>query len=74
VATLDATTVDVMRGATSAIFVFDITKRWTWDYVTREMPAILSASGVHVLVVANFRDMGENRVVSELEASEWCRA
>lgn len=75
IATLDATTVDVMRGTTSAIFVFDITKRWTWDYVTRELPAaIAAAAGMHVLVVGNFRDMGSHRVITELEASEWCRS
>ena len=66
VGTLDATMVDVMRGTSGVIFVFDMTKRWTWEYIQKDLEAA-SKAGVSVLVVGNFRDMGENRVVSEEE-------
>ena len=72
VAKLDATTVDVMRGATGCVMMFDMTKRWTWEYVTRELPKV-AKKGIHVLVVGNFRDMGASgRVVSEATAAGFC--
>lgn len=66
VGTLDATMVDVMRGTSGVIFMFDMTKRWTWEYIQKDIEAAAKA-GVSVLVVGNFRDMGDNRVVSEEE-------
>ena len=29
-----------MRGANGVVFLFDMTKRWTWEYVTRELPKV----------------------------------
>jgi len=72
VGALDASVVDVMRGATGCILMFDMTKKWTWDYVTRELPKVVK-KGIHVLVVGNFRDMGESgRVVSTQTAEAFC--
>jgi len=52
--------------------VFDMTKKWTWEYVTRELPKI-AKKGIQVLLVGNFRDMGESgRVVSTLTAQSFC--
>jgi hypothetical protein len=46
---LDAETIDVMKGAHAVIFMVDPTKKWTFDYVKREMPKI--PSNVRVLII-----------------------
>lgn len=79
---LDASTVDVMRGAHAVIVCYDPRKRWTWDYVEKEVPK-LAASQVHVLVLENFRDAvldpataspqdSNRRQISEDEARQFC--
>eukprot|EP00727_Mastigamoeba_balamuthi_P000548 m51a1_g10490 putative rab-like protein 6 (593) ;mRNA; r:68049-70302 len=70
-AVADATTVNVMRGTDGVVFVFDVTKRWTWEYIERELPKLPPT--LNALVVANFRDMAANRVVSEAEAEAFCQ-
>lgn len=37
---LDASFLDVYKGAHAVIFVFDITKKWTYQYVERELPKV----------------------------------
>ena len=46
---LDASTIDVMTGTHAVIFMVDPTKKWTFDYVMREMNKI--PSHVWVLIV-----------------------
>lgn len=36
-ASLDAEFVDVYKGAHGVVFLFDVTKQWTFDYVRREI-------------------------------------
>ncbi|KAH3732639.1 ADP ribosylation factor [Pelomyxa schiedti] len=71
VGALDARTIDVMRGTDGVVFMFDITKRWTFEYITRELPKLPPTT--FVLICANFMDMEEHRQVSSLEASELVR-
>jgi len=72
VGALDASVVDVMRGATGCVMMFDMNKKWTWDYVTREVPKFVK-SGIQILVVGNFRDLGESgRVVTTATAQSFC--
>jgi hypothetical protein len=52
---LDATTVDVYRGADAVIFMIDPSKPWTFDYVKRHMPHV--PARMPVAIVCNFRDM-----------------
>ncbi len=59
---LDAEFVDVYKGTHGAIFLFDMTKLWTWEYVQREIRRV--PPGLPVLVLANHRDMGHHRVVT----------
>ena len=46
---LDAETIDVMKGTHAVIFMVDPTKKWTFDYVRREMPKV--PPNVWVLIV-----------------------
>jgi len=60
---LDADFVDVYKGTSGVIMVLDITKQWTFDYVEKELPKV--PKHIPVLVLANHRDMGHHRTVSE---------
>lgn len=62
---LDAAFLDVYKGAHGAVFVFDMTKQWTWKYVERELPSV--PLHIPVIIMSNFRDMGEHRVISREE-------
>ncbi|KAI8143313.1 P-loop containing nucleoside triphosphate hydrolase protein [Fennellomyces sp. T-0311] len=59
---LDASTVNVYRNSHAALFLFDITKQWTFDYVNNELANV--PQGVSVLVLGNFSDKSAERVVS----------
>lgn len=60
---LDAELVDVYKGTNGVIIMLDMTKQWTFDYVQREIVKI--PQHIPVLVLANHRDMGHHRVVTE---------
>ncbi|XP_035229981.1 rab-like protein 6 [Stegodyphus dumicola] len=62
-AALDAEFIDVYKGTNGVIMVLDITKQWTFAYVQRELPLI--PQHIPVLVLANHRDMGHHRTVTE---------
>lgn len=62
-AACDARFVDVYKGAHGVIFVFDITKPWTWDYVQNELKLV--PAHLPVLILANHRDMEHNRKISD---------
>ncbi|XP_063792311.1 rab-like protein 6 isoform X2 [Pseudophryne corroboree] len=57
---LDAEFLDVYKNCNGVIMMFDITKQWTFTYITRELPKV--PSHVPVCVLGNHRDMGEHRV------------
>ncbi|KAF8570465.1 hypothetical protein P879_02585 [Paragonimus westermani] len=60
---LDAMFLNVYKGAHGVLFVMDMTKSWTFDYVRRELPHV--PPELPVLVLANHRDMGAHRTVTE---------
>lgn len=51
---LDASTVNVYRNSHGAIFLFDTTKPWTFDYVNNELANV--PESISVLVLGNFCD------------------
>lgn len=59
---LDATFLDVYKHAHAVILIFDITKKWTYNYIERELPKV--PNHIPTLVLANFRDMGSHRVIT----------
>uniref|UniRef100_A0A8R1DUX8 Rab-like protein 6 n=1 Tax=Caenorhabditis japonica TaxID=281687 RepID=A0A8R1DUX8_CAEJA len=65
----DARFVDVYKGTNGVIFVFDITKPWTWEYVQREIVKV--PNKIPVLVLANRRDMGHHRQITDLQCSSF---
>lgn len=48
------------------IFLFDVTKAWTFEYLTREVPKV--PPHIPVLVLANFIDKAHHRVVTREQA------
>ncbi|KAK0065671.1 rab-like protein 6 [Biomphalaria pfeifferi] len=63
---LDAEFLDVYKGTHGVVFVFDITKQWTFGYVEREMEKV--PPQIPILVLGNHRDMGHHRTVTEEKA------
>uniref|UniRef100_A0A0N5BQP0 Rab GTPase n=1 Tax=Strongyloides papillosus TaxID=174720 RepID=A0A0N5BQP0_STREA len=64
----DASVIDVYKNTHGVIFVFDITKNWTWQYVQRELSKI--DKNIPVLVMANKSDLESERVI-ENETCEY---
>jgi len=62
---LDAEFLNVYKGTHGVILMFDITKQWTFEYVKKEIPKIPPT--IPVMVLANRRDMGHHRCVTEDE-------
>ncbi|BHF69909.1 Rab-like protein 6 [Sparganum proliferum] len=65
-ACLDSTFIDVYKGASGVLLIFDMTKRSSFEYVRRELPRVPST--LPVLVLANCRDLAAERTVSDAEA------
>lgn len=61
-AALDAEFLDVYKGTNGVIFVMDITKSWTFDYVQREMSKV--PPHIPVIILANHCDMSHHRTVT----------
>lgn len=62
-AALDAEFIDVYKGTNGVIMMLDITKQWTFSYIQRELPLV--PHHIPVLILANHRDMGHHRTVTE---------
>ncbi|KAH9425261.1 Rab-like protein 6 [Dermatophagoides pteronyssinus] len=59
---LDAEFVDVYKGTNGVIFLFDMTKSWTFDYIQREIHHC--PRNIPILILANHRDMGHHRSIT----------
>ncbi|KAL0484902.1 Rab-like protein [Acrasis kona] len=60
---LDASIVDVYKHTNAVVFVFDLTKPWTLDYIKREIPKV--PKGINIVVLANCRDLSDKRQVQQ---------
>lgn len=63
---LDASFLDVYKGTHGVVLVMDVTKLWTFEYITRELPKV--PDEMPVLILGNHCDMAHHRVVSEGQA------
>ena len=63
---LDAEFVDVYKGTHGVVFMFDVTKIWTFEYIQREILKV--PCHIPILIMANFIDMGHHRVVTRDQA------
>ncbi|CEF63537.1 Rab-like protein 6 [Strongyloides ratti] len=59
----DASVIDVYKNTHGVIFIFDITKNWTWQYVQRELSKI--DKKIPVLIMANKNDLDSERVIED---------
>ncbi|XP_028411007.1 rab-like protein 6 isoform X2 [Dendronephthya gigantea] len=62
---LDAEFLDVYKGTHGCVMILDITKQWTFKYIERELPKV--PLHIPVLILSNFLDMQEHRVVQREE-------
>ena len=65
---LDATMVDVYHGCHAAIFLIDPSKKWTYEYVQRELATV--PEHIPTCVVLNFRDYPASKRLIRLEEVE----
>ncbi|KAI7880692.1 P-loop containing nucleoside triphosphate hydrolase protein [Lichtheimia hyalospora FSU 10163] len=59
---LDASTVNVYRNTHAVIFLFDVSKQWTFDYVNNQLADVPET--LSVLVIGNCNDKSAERVVN----------
>jgi GTPase SAR1 family protein len=59
---LDAEFLDVYKSTAGVLFIYDITKPWTWDYIEREISKV--PAHIPILIIGNQLDMGHHRKVS----------
>lgn len=63
---LDAEFLDVYKGTHGVILMMDITKNWTFEYASKELPKI--PADIPVLLLGNHCDMQHHRVVTQGQA------
>lgn len=63
---LDAEFLDVYKGTHGVILMMDITKNWTFEYASKELPKI--PSDIPVLLLGNHCDMAHHRVITQGQA------
>jgi GTPase SAR1 family protein len=66
---LDAQFLDVYKLAHGAIFCFDVTKPWTFEYVKKELAQV--PHNIPVLVLANFYDLSHHAQVTRLQIADF---
>jgi len=66
---LDAEFLDVYQGTHGVIFMLDITKAWTMDYVRKE--ALKVPAHIPILVLANFTDQSHHRQVTKMQIADF---
>ncbi|CAF4669673.1 unnamed protein product [Rotaria magnacalcarata] len=59
---LDAEFLDVYKSTAGVLFIYDITKPWTWDYIEREIVKV--PAHIPILIIGNQLDMSHHRKVS----------
>lgn len=71
--TLDANIIDVYKHTNAVIFIFDVTKKWTFEYVQKSVPKV--PQHICIVLLANYIDLGEDkRVVSRDMIAEYVQS
>ena len=60
------------KGTHGVLLMFDLTKRWSFDYVLKMIPTIPET--IPILVLGNHRDRAESRVILPDEITELVEA
>jgi hypothetical protein len=68
---LDARIVDVYKGTHAVILMYDPLRRWTWEYIQRELPKV--PDQIPILLLANYRDQGGQRNISDQEVQDFVK-
>jgi GTPase SAR1 family protein len=69
---LDARTIDVYKGTHAVVFLFDPSKKWTWEYIEKEAPNV--PENIPICLLANFKDSLETIVVTEKVVRGWLQS
>lgn len=59
---LDAEFLDVYKSTAGVLFIYDITKPWTWEYIEREIVKV--PTHIPILIIGNQLDMNHHRKVT----------
>ncbi|RKP24851.1 hypothetical protein SYNPS1DRAFT_23103, partial [Syncephalis pseudoplumigaleata] len=70
---LDAETVDVYRGASAVVLMFDVTREDTLDYVKQHLPEVPHGIPILVLVTAWLREYSEEQASTGEFVAEFIR-
>lgn len=68
---VDATFVDVYKGANAVIMLVDPTRHQTWQYAQKQLEKV--PKNMDVLLLISFRDLYSRRVVSEEDVEQFMR-
>jgi len=67
---LNSSLIDVYKNAQCVILLVNILKRKSWKYARKQLAKV--PQGLDVVIMPNYMDRHEERVVSRNEIQEWC--
>ena len=71
-ANVDSSVLDIYKQTHAVIFMMDPVKKWTLDYIKRELPKVPQKT--FILIVQNYKDKEEHRAISRSEINNWVKS